>query len=82
MYSLEGGESGVPKKSDGEWIKNGKLWEEVGLEKFDPINDRVMICGSEEMTAEIKNIFMEKGCEEGSTKEQGNFVIEKAFAEK
>lgn len=65
-----------------EWIKNDKLWEEVGLEKFDPINDRVMICGSEEMTAEIKNIFIEKGCEEGSTKEQGNFVIEKAFAEK
>ena len=41
-----------------------------------------MICGSEEMTAEIKKIFIEKGCEEGSTKEQGNFVIEKAFAEK
>ena len=65
-----------------EWIKNDKLWEEVGLEKFDPINDRVMICGSEEMTAEIKNIFIERGCVEGSTKEQGNFVIEKAFAEK
>ena len=34
------------------------------------------------MTAEIKNIFLEKGCKEGSTKEQGDFVIEKAFAEK
>ena len=64
------------------WIKDDKLWAEVGLEKFDPKKDRVMICGSEDMTAEIKNIFLEKGCKEGSTKEQGDFVIEKAFAEK
>ncbi len=65
-----------------EWIKDDKLWAEVGLNDFNPKNDRVMICGSEEMTAEIKNIFLEKGCKEGSTKEQGDFVIEKAFAEK
>ena len=64
------------------WIKDDNLWAEVGLEKFDPTKDRVMICGSEDMTAEIKNIFIEKGCREGSTKEQGDFVIEKAFAEK
>ena len=41
-----------------------------------------MICGSEEMTFELKKIFELRGCKEGSTKEQGAFVIEKAFAEK
>ena len=65
-----------------EWIENGKLWNAVGLEKFDPENDRVMICGSEEMTYQLKSIFEKMGCKEGSTKVQGAFVIEKAFAEK
>ena len=44
--------------------------------------DRIMICGSEEMTFEIKGIFEKLGSLEGSTKVQGGFVIEKAFAEK
>ena len=65
-----------------EWIKEEKLWGSVGFESFNPEFDRVMICGSEDMTAEIKDIFERKGCKEGSTKEQGSFVIEKAFAEK
>ena len=41
-----------------------------------------MICGSEEMTFETKSIFEKLGSSEGSTKVQGGFVIEKAFAEK
>lgn len=65
-----------------DWIREDKLWPEIKTAKFDSKNDRVMICGSEEMTNEIKNIFIEKGCNEGSTKVQGEFVIEKAFAEK
>ena len=52
------------------------------FEEFNPQKDRVMICGSEEMTMEIKNIFENLGSSEGSTKVQGGFVIEKAFAEK
>ena len=64
------------------WIKENKLWPEIGLNDFNPRYDRVMICGSEEMTFELKKIFELKGCKEGSTKEQGAFVIEKAFAEK
>ena len=64
------------------WIKEDKWWPSVGCENFNPKIDRVMICGSEDMTAEIKEIFEIKGCHEGSTKEQGGFVIEKAFAER
>ena len=65
-----------------EWIKNKNLWDAVKKEKFDPELDRVMICGSEEMTYELKEIFENLGSNEGSTKVQGGFVIEKAFAEK
>lgn len=64
------------------WIKENRLWAQIGLDEFDPKLDRVMICGSEEMTFELKKIFENRGCKEGSTKEQGAFVIEKAFAEK
>ena len=65
-----------------EWIKNKNLWDAVKKERFDPELDRVMICGSEEMTYELKEIFESFGSKEGSTKVQGGFVIEKAFAEK
>ncbi len=64
------------------WIENNKLWKEVGAQEFDPQKDRVMICGSEDMTFQLKKKFEELGSSEGSTKIQGGFVIEKAFAEK
>ena len=65
-----------------EWIKNKTLWKAVKQENFNSELDRVMICGSEEMTYELKEIFEGLGSKEGSTKVQGGFVIEKAFAEK
>jgi len=64
------------------WIKENRLWSAANVEEFNPQTDRVMICGSEEMTMEIKNIFENLGSSEGSTKVQDGFVIEKAFAEK
>ena len=65
-----------------DWIKKNTLWKKVGVESFKPEIDRVMICGSEEMTFDLKKIFENLGSKEGSTKVQGGFVIEKAFAEK
>ena len=65
-----------------DWIKENKLWKKVGVESFKPEIDRVMICGSEDMTFDLKQIFEKLGSKEGSTKVQGGFVIEKAFAEK
>ncbi|MAI60538.1 MAG: ferredoxin--NADP(+) reductase [Rickettsiales bacterium] len=64
------------------WINEKKLWAALQIEEFNPEKDRIMICGSEEMTFEIKGIFEKLGSLEGSTKVQGGFVIEKAFAEK
>ena len=65
-----------------DWIKENTLWKKVGVESFKPEIDRVMICGSEEMTFDLKKMFEKLGSKEGSTKIQGGFVIEKAFAEK
>ena len=65
-----------------DWIKKNTLWKKVGVESFKPELYRVMICGSEEMTFDLKKIFEKLGSKEGSTKVQGGFVIEKAFAEK
>ncbi len=65
-----------------DWIKENTLWKKVGVESFKSEIDRVMICGSEEMTFDLKKIFEKLGSKEGSTKIQGGFVIEKAFAEK
>ena len=43
-----------------EWIKI-KLWDAVKKERFDPELDRVMICGSEEMTYELKRFLKASG---------------------
>ncbi len=64
------------------WLNDNKLWNALKVEDFDPTKDRAMICGSEEMTFEIKKFLEDLGTTEGSTKVQGGFVIEKAFAEK
>ncbi len=64
------------------WIDENKLTNYLNIENFDPKLDRVMICGSEDMTFDLKTLFEKKGSSEGSTQIQGGFVIEKAFAEK
>ena len=64
------------------WIDDNKLTNYLNIENFDPKLDRVMICGSEDMTFDLKTLFEKKGSSEGSTQIQGGFVIEKAFAEK
>jgi ferredoxin/flavodoxin---NADP+ reductase len=65
-----------------ELIQTGKLFEDLGVPPFDPAVDRVMICGSAEMLRDLKNILEERGFKEGNTTSPGDFVIERAFAEK
>lgn len=60
-------------------IKNGKLFEDLGMPEFDPEHDRVMICGSNEMNLEIKDYLEEKGFTHGSNNAPAQYVIEKAF---
>jgi ferredoxin--NADP+ reductase len=63
-------------------ITSGKLFEDTGLASLDQTLDRVMLCGSPHMLADLKALLEEKGFIEGNHGEPGDYVIEKAFVEK
>ena len=60
-------------------ITSGKFFEDIGLEKFSPDVDRIMICGSTAMLADTKELAEQAGLKEGSNAAPGEFVVEKAF---
>lgn len=63
-------------------IESGRLFTDLGLSALDRAQDRVMLCGSPAMLAELKAMLEARGFEEGNTSIPGDFVIERAFAEK
>lgn len=63
-------------------IESGKLFADLGVPAFDPGHDRVMICGSADMLRDLKHMLEARGFKEGNTTTPGDFVIERAFAEK
>ncbi|MBS0302238.1 MAG: ferredoxin--NADP reductase, partial [Proteobacteria bacterium] len=63
-------------------IENGKLAADLGVPPLNPLEDRVMLCGSPEMLASLKTILEHRDFEEGNTTRPGDFVIERAFVEK
>ncbi len=65
-----------------ELIDNGKLAADLGLPALNPLEDRVMLCGSPEMLASLKALLEARDFEEGNTTRPGDFVIERAFVEK
>jgi ferredoxin/flavodoxin---NADP+ reductase len=60
-------------------IENGELFADLGVPTLNPETDRVMICGSSEMLADVKALCEDFGLTEGSNSQPGDFVIEKAF---
>ena len=62
-------------------IRSGKLFADLNLPKFDIGTDRLMLCGSPQMLAEMRGMLDEMGWQEGSTTGAGHYVIEKAFVE-
>lgn len=62
-----------------EHIASGKLFTDLGVPRLSPAEDRVMICGSPEMLAELKHMCEAHGMKEGNTSTPGDFVIERAF---
>ena len=60
-------------------INSGTLAKDLGLADLNPLDDRVMICGSPEMLRDLKHLCEHRGFEEGSTSVPGDFVIERAF---
>ncbi len=63
-------------------ITSGQLYADIGQPGFDAGGDRFMLCGSPQMLADLRTIFAERGLQEGNHGEAGDYVIEKAFAEK
>ena len=64
-----------------ELIRSGKLFEDLGVERLDPSVDRAMICGSIDMTKELKDLMEEHGLREGANSDPADFVIERAFVD-
>ena len=62
-------------------LYSGNVQKVLGLEEFDKEKDRVMICGSMEMNLELKEYFEGLGLVEGTMKEPGEYVLEKAFVD-
>ncbi len=59
-------------------IENGKLFRDLGVPPLDPMVDRLMLCGSPGLLADLK-AMLERGFEEGAVATQGDYVLEKAF---
>jgi ferredoxin--NADP+ reductase len=63
-------------------ITSGKLFADAGLAPLEPAHDRVMICGSPALVSDTRALLAGKGFDEGNHGEAGQFVVEKAFAER
>jgi ferredoxin--NADP+ reductase len=64
-----------------ELMQSGKLFRDLGVPELDPIDDRVMICGSPAMLRDLRHMLESRGFDEGNTSRPGRFVVERAFAE-
>ena len=63
-------------------LADGTVQADLGLAPLDSAEDRAMICGGPHMMGELKTFFLERGFSEGNHGEPGQFVVEKAFAER
>jgi ferredoxin/flavodoxin---NADP+ reductase len=62
-------------------LESGRFESELGLPPLDPAHDRLMLCGSTGMLAELSAVLERRGFAEGSNAKPGDFVVEKAFAD-
>jgi len=62
-------------------IASGKLFEDLGVPPLDPAVDRLMLCGGPSVLADLKQLLLDRGYQEGSLANPGDFVLEKAFVE-
>ncbi|HEY0123186.1 MAG TPA: ferredoxin--NADP reductase [Rhizobium sp.] len=60
-------------------MTSGRFFEETGLPRIDPDEDRGMICGSMEMLKDTKAVLESFGLVEGANNAPATFVVERAF---
>jgi ferredoxin--NADP+ reductase len=63
-------------------ITSQTLFRDIGLPPLDIATDRLMLCGSPPMLADLRALLDGRGFAEGRHAEPGHFVIEKAFVER
>jgi ferredoxin--NADP+ reductase len=63
-------------------ITSGKLFTDAGLAPLESKRDRIMICGSPALVHDMRGMLAAKGFIEGNHGEPGQFVVERAFAER
>jgi ferredoxin--NADP+ reductase len=63
-------------------IEAGAFPQNIGLPALNPETDRIMLCGSPAMLADLRRMLEQRGFKEGSTTMPGDFVIERAFVDK
>jgi len=61
-------------------LESGTIARDLGVPPLNPLEDRIMICGSPEMLRDLKALAEKLDFEEGNTSRPGDFVIERAFA--
>jgi ferredoxin--NADP+ reductase len=65
-----------------ELLESGKMPQDLGFPALDPVNDRVMICGNPNMLGDLVKWLENRGFNEGSSHEAGQYTIERAFVER
>ena len=65
-----------------ELVETNKLTDDLGLPPLNAAEDRVMLCGSPGLLGDMKEILEARGFKEGNTSMPGDYVVERAFAEK
>ncbi len=64
-------------------MENGQLFADIGLPPINPTDDRVMICGSPSMLADLRTLLDARGLVASpGVGEPGDYVFERAFVEK
>ncbi|HWW47900.1 MAG TPA: ferredoxin--NADP reductase [Xanthobacteraceae bacterium] len=63
-------------------MASGKLFDDIGLPSIEAEFDRVMLCGSPALLQDMRVMLLEREFIEGNHGEPGQFVVEKAFAER
>lgn len=64
-----------------ELMQSGKLFEDIGLPAPTQADDRFMICGSPAMLNDLCELLDGRGFDAATTRVQGHYAIERAFAE-
>jgi ferredoxin--NADP+ reductase len=62
-------------------IASGKLFQDLGLPRLDPAEDRFMLCGGPSVLTDLKAQLESYGYVEGSLASPGDYVLERAFVE-